>query len=93
MFCEKSINSMYLTLVFRVHLESNIRRHSNTPSAFSGAAYGLRLVLNIEQFENIRGASLDAGVKVSVKKNHNFQRPVKVCVAKSATPPMKLRHV
>ena len=92
MFCEKGINSMYLTLVFRVHLESNIRRHSNTPSAFSGAAYGLRLVLNIEQFENIRGASLDAGVKVSVKKQ-NFQRPVKVCVAKSVTPPVKLRHV
>ena len=33
---------------------------------FLGARHGLSLVLNIEQYEHIEGASRDAGVKVTL---------------------------
>ena len=38
----------------------------------SGDEFGLRLVLNIAQYEYIRGPSTDAGIKVGEKSVHHF---------------------
>ena len=46
--------------------------------AFTGAQNGLKLVLNIEQYEHTQGPSTDAGVKVNTQTNQAQMPAVKV---------------
>ncbi len=48
------------------------RRHLFTTK--TGSQFGLRLVLNIEQYEYVRGPSTDAGVKVSLQDSTSVCR-------------------
>ena len=52
----------------------NTDRDNILKTSKTGAEFGLRLVLNIEQYEYIRGPSTDAGIKVWI---HNVRRGIK----------------